>query len=114
MDKIENMRRAEILKQENPMQFVSDVKDILEEYLKGENQSQKQPEGLEERIKNAKPHSVIPVTEEELKELNKPEKQEEWSVRLGTILNDNCIDIFDEDGAELKEDLEKFISQLLS
>jgi hypothetical protein len=43
-----------------------------------------------------------------------PEKQEEWSVRLGTILNDNCIDILDEDGAELKEDLEKFISQLLS
>jgi hypothetical protein len=42
------------------------------------------------------------------------EEQEEWSVRLGTILNDNCIDILDEDGAELKEDLEKFISQLLS
>jgi hypothetical protein len=45
---------------------------------------------------------------------NKTKKQEEWSVRLGTILNDNCIDILDEDGAELKEDLEKFISQLLS
>ena len=50
-----------------------------------------------------------------------PEKQEqtksdvqEWSVRLGTILNDNCIDIIDGDGAGLKSDIEKFISQLLS
>ena len=44
----------------------------------------------------------------------KPEKQEGWRDRLGTILNDNCIDIIDKDGAELKSDIERFISQLLS
>lgn len=57
------------------------VKEVIEkinmiiDYLNTQPQTE---ETLEERIANAKPHSLIPVTEEELKQLKEKDTPEEW------------------------------------
>ena len=69
-----------------------------------EDKPEKQPEGLEKKMRNAKPHSLIPVTEEELKELNKLYESVETD-------STNRVRIME---ATKFDKLVDFISQLLS
>jgi hypothetical protein len=80
---------------------------------------------LKERIKNAKPHGLIPVNEKELRWLSKPEKQEEWrevSVNLTTATLEGWYGLLFGMNRKSKEryvlikckDFDNIISQLLS
>lgn len=123
MKKIEKLERVEpeqlmgMIGEVSPQWVAKELNEIID-YL---NQSQKQPENLEDRIKNAKPYSLIPVTEEELDELRNPEKQEEWEREDWKLDIRTCL-LFDNKTQSLGmimsheqiRDLEDFISQLLS